>query len=126
MESSNTFNKKYFKKLPAGLIGLLILFGGALFLFVFIMHEVLQEKEEAVDNSIFNFLLANVISTHLTGFMKAVTYFASATFLKIAYATLVLFYLLLKNWKRAIEVAAIGLGGFLVNYLLKENSNIKG
>src|SRR5688500_592223 len=110
MQSSKAFNKKYFKKLPVGLIALLILFAGALFLFGFIIHEVLWEKEEAVDNSIFNFLSANVISKDLTGFMQGVTYFASATFLRIAYAAVVLLYLLVKNWKRALEIAAIGTG----------------
>ncbi len=119
MQSTKTFNKKYFKKLPLGLILLLILFAVALFSFTYIIHEVLQEKEEAVDNSIFNFLSANVTSNHLTGFMKGVTYFASATFLQIAYGAFVLLYLLLKNWKRAIEIAAIGIGGFIVNYFMK-------
>ena len=30
-----------------------------------------------------------------------------------------LIYLLFKNWKRALEIAAIGIGGFVVNYLMK-------
>lgn len=119
MKSSKTFNKKYFQKLPVGLIILLALFAGALFLFAFIMHEVLWEKEEAVDNAVFQFLSVNVINDRLTGFMKAVTYFASATFLQIAYAALVLLYLIRKNWKRAVEIAAIGIGGFVVNYFMK-------
>ncbi|WP_121355982.1 phosphatase PAP2 family protein [Flavisolibacter nicotianae] len=100
-------------------MGLLALFAGALFLFAFVAHEVLWEKEEAVDNSIFNFLSAHVISDGLTGFMKTVTYFASATFLQIAYGCLFILYLALKNIKRAFEIAAIGVGGFLVNYLMK-------
>ncbi len=119
MQSSKTFNKKYFKKLPIGLIVLLILFAAAIFFFVFIMHEVLWEKEDAADNRVFAFLSANVISDKLTGFMKGVTYFASATFLQIAYGVLVLLYVLLKNWKRALEIAAIGIGGFVVNYFMK-------
>lgn len=119
MQSTKTFNKKYFKKLPLRLIVMLVLFAGTLFLFVFIIHEVLWEKEEAVDNSIFSFLSANVISNRLTGFMKGVTYFASAMFLQIAYGALVIFYLLLKNWKRAVEIAVIGIGGFAVNYFMK-------
>ncbi|MEJ7822491.1 MAG: phosphatase PAP2 family protein, partial [Chitinophagaceae bacterium] len=119
MQSTKSFNKTYFKKLPLRLIVLLALFAGTLFLFVFIIHEVLWEKEEAVDNSIFSFLSANVISNRLTGFMKGVTYFASATFLQIAYGSLVILYLLLKNWKRAVEIAVIGIGGFVVNYFMK-------
>jgi undecaprenyl-diphosphatase len=119
MQSTKAFNKKYFKKLPLRLIVLLALFAGTLFLFVFIIHEVLWEKEEAVDNSIFSFLSANVISNRLTSFMKGVTYFASAMFLQIAYGALVLLYLVIKNWKRAVEIAVIGIGGFAVNYFMK-------
>lgn len=119
MQSTRTFNKKYFKKLPVGLIILLILFAAAIFFFVFIMHEVLWEKEDAADNRVFDFLSANIINDNLTGFMKGVTYFASATFLQIAYGALVLLYLLFKNWKRALEIAAIGIGGFVVNYFMK-------
>ena len=119
MQSTKTFNKKYFKKLPLGITVLLILFAAAIFFFVFIVHEVLWEKEEVADNLIFAFLSTNVISDNLTGFMKEVTYFASATFLQIAYGALMLIYLLFKNWKRALEIAAIGIGGFVVNYLMK-------
>ena len=119
MQSSNTFNKKYFKKLPVGVVLLLIFFAGALFLFSFIVHEVLWEKETEVDFYIFNFLSSRVISTPLTGFMKVITYFASATILQIGYAVLILLYLVWKNYKRAIEIAVIGIGGFLVNYLMK-------
>ena len=119
MQSTKTFNKKYFKKLPLGITVLLILFAAAIFFFVFIVHEVLWEKEEVADNLIFAFLSTNVISDNLTGFMKGVTYFASATFLQIAYGALMLIYLLFKNWKRALEIAAIGIGGFVVNYLMK-------
>ncbi len=118
MRSSKTFNKKYFKKLSPGIIVLLALFAGSLFLFAFIADEVLLEKEEA-DNYIFNFLSAHVINTFLTGVMEEITYFASATFLQIAYGVLMLLYLLLKNYKRAVEIAAIGVGGFLINYFMK-------
>ena len=119
MQSTKTFNKKYFNKLPLRLIVLLAHFAAAIFSFVYIMHEVLWEKEDAADNRVFAFLSANVISDKLTGFMKGVTYFASATFLQIAYGALVLLYVLLKNWKRALEIAAIGVGGFVVNYFMK-------
>src|SRR5689334_22054599 len=106
MQSTKPFIKSYFKKLPLSLIVLLALFAGALLLFAFVVHEVLWEKEEAVDNSIFNFLSVHVINDGLTRFMKAVTYFASATFLQIAYGCLFILYLVLGNIKRAFEIAA--------------------
>ena len=119
MHSTNTFNKQYFKKLSIGIIILLILFAAAIFFFVYIKHEVISEKEDGADMKFFAFLSANVISDNLTGFMKGVTYFASAMFLQMVYGALVLFYLLRKNWKRAVEIAAIGVGGFVVNYVMK-------
>ena len=119
METHNSLNKRYYKKFPLGFIILLLLFAAAILFFVIIMHEVLWEKEDAADNRVFAFLSANVISDNLTPIMKGITYFASATFLQIAYGALVLLFVLLKNWKRAIESAAIGLGGFIVNYIMK-------
>ena len=119
MKSSKSFIISYFKKLPIGLIVLLALFAGALFLFAYVAHQVLWEQEEEIDNAILNFLSAHVVSDRLTGFMKTVTYFASSTFLQIAYACLFILYLVQKDVKRAFEIAAIGVGGFLVNYFMK-------
>jgi undecaprenyl-diphosphatase len=118
-QSSKNFTTKYFKKLSIGFIVMLLLFAGAVLLFALILHEVIREKEEAVDNYIFNFLSANVINNRLTYFMKGITYFASATFLQIAYGAVMLVYLLRKHWKRALEIAVIGIGGFSINYLMK-------
>lgn len=119
MKSTRSFNEKYFKKLPLGLSIILLLFAAAIFSFVYIVHEVHWEKEDAADNRFFDFLSVNVISNDLTPFMKVVTHFASATFLQIAYGVLVLSYLIIKNWKRAVEIAVIGLGGFVINYFMK-------
>ena len=115
----STFAERYLKKLPLGLIVLLLLFTGVLLLFVYIAHEVFEEKEKAIDNYVFSFLSANVINQQLTGFMKTVTYFASSTFLQIAYGLLAFVYLLRKNFQRVIELAVVGLGGFFINYVMK-------
>ena len=119
MQSSKSFIKSYLKKLPIGFIVLLGLFAGAMLLFVMLVHEVFWEKEEDVDEYVFDFL-SSYISPGLTNFMKGVTYFASGRFLQISYAILFLFYLLInKNIKRAFEIAAIGIGGFVINYFMK-------
>lgn len=119
MQSSKSFVKSYSKKLPVSLLALIFLFAGSLFLFGFLVHEVLWEKEEAIDYYIFNFFSSHIIHSSLTGFMKGVTYFASATFLQAAYAAIFLMYLFKKDFKRALEIAAIGIGGFLINYFMK-------
>jgi undecaprenyl-diphosphatase len=119
MSSGSWFNKSYLKKLPFRLMGLLVAFVGALFLFVNIAHEVLWEKEVEMDENILTYLEANVVRKGLTGFMETVTYFASATFMQIGYGVLVLIFLLQKNIRRSVEIAAIGIGGFVINYCMK-------
>jgi membrane-associated phospholipid phosphatase len=119
MESSTSFLKSYLKKLPVGFIILLAVFAGSIFVFTAVAHEVIWEKEEDIDNHIFYFLSQHIVTSGLTGFMKGVTYFASAKFLQIAYAVLVVTYLIQKNIKRSIEIAATGIGGFIVNYVMK-------
>ena len=119
MISSKRFNIKYFKKLPGGLLLLLLLFTATIYLFVIIIHEVFWEEEVAMDNSIFSFLSANVINNQLTDVMKIITHMASSTFLQISYGILIFIYLIKKNWKRSIEIAAIAGGGFLLNYIMK-------
>jgi undecaprenyl-diphosphatase len=113
------FSTRYLKNLSIYFLVLLLLFVGAIVAFTYTMHEVLFEQEVAADNNILNFLGAHVVSPPLTGFMKAVTYFASATFMQIAFVSLVVIYLLRKKHRRALEIAIIGLGGFLVNYCMK-------
>ena len=119
MKSSKPFIERYFKNLPGPIFLLLLLFVGSVFLFGFITHEVLWQKEEDLDHSIFNFLSSRVITSQLTPVMKTITYFASGTFLKIAYGIVILSYLIQKNWKRALEIAVIGVGGYLINYFMK-------
>jgi undecaprenyl-diphosphatase len=109
----------YFKNLSAWIFLLLILFIAALFLFGIITHEVLGEKKETVDKQVFSFLSSHVITPQLTRIMKVVTNFASAILLPIAFGVIVIFYLIRKKWSRALEIAVVGIGGFLINYFMK-------
>jgi undecaprenyl-diphosphatase len=51
--------------------------------------------------------------------MREITWFASARFMQIAYIILILSYIIMRDWKRSIEIAVIGIGGFAVNYFMK-------
>ena len=108
-----SFLKRYFQQLPVGLLLVLSLFAGALFLFAYITHEVFAENEKNFDDAVFQFVSYNITNSKLTAFMKTVTYFASARFLQIAYGLILLLYVVRKNFKRAAEIFAIGFGGFL-------------
>ncbi len=119
MKSSKSFFKVYAKKLPLGIIVLLLLFAGAILGFTFLVHEVLVEEEIRIDLSVFQFLAVYIVSDRMTQFMKAVTYFASAKFLPIAYGTVIFLYLIRKDFKRVLEISVIGGGGFLINYFMK-------
>ena len=117
--SSKKFNKKYFKKIPLGFIVLLILFAAALYSFTWLAHEVVGEQEAWIDQRVFDLLAANVINPSLTTFMKDVTFFASAQFLPFAYGAVFIVLILEKLYRRTLEVFLIGLGGFLIIYLMK-------
>ena len=119
MKSSKPFIQRYFKKLSGWVLLLLGLILASIFLFGVLIHEVLWEKEEAVDLRIFTFLSSYVITPNLTVVMKTITYCASSIFLQMAYGIVVVSYLVQKNWKRSIEITVIGLGGFLINYFMK-------
>lgn len=119
MKSSTSFLKRYLRKLSGWVPILLLLLLSAVFLFGVITHEVLWEQEEAVDHGIFAFLAQHLVTPSLTRFMEGVTFFASASFLQKAYPAVVLLYLVQKDWKRALEISVIGLGGYVVNYFMK-------
>lgn len=118
MKSSQPFLKRYLEKLPAGILLLLLTFGGGIFLFTVVMHEVMIERDHEADHEAFSYLSA-FITPGRTRFMEAITWCASSTFMQIGYAVLVAGYLLAKNWKRAIEIGVIGIGGWLINYAMK-------
>ena len=119
MRSSKKFTKTYLSKLPISFIILILLFAGAVYLFASIVDEVIWEKEDELDHSIFQFLATYIRSDRLTNVMEGVSFFASATFLQISYTLLAVYYLIFKDYKRTIEIAFIGTGGFLINYLMK-------
>jgi len=107
------------KKLPLRLLVMLLLFLGAATLFLFIVNEVLMEKEVAVDNAVLQYLSTHVVSPRLTGFMQTVSFFASALFLQIAYGIIVLIFLFQRKYAFAILTAFTGVGGFIISYILK-------
>jgi membrane-associated phospholipid phosphatase len=118
MRSSKRFVQEYSKKLSGWIILVMVLFIAALLLFVYLAHKIIWEQEEYIDLQFFQFL-SPYINAPLTGLMEIITHGASSTFLQVAYSLLFIIYLLKQNWKRSIEIAVIGLGGFVINYFMK-------
>lgn len=112
---------RFFSKFPVKVLLLFIFFIVSLYLFGLIVHEVLFEKEEAVDRIVSKFITDHIVSDGLTKAMKIITFFGSTNFLLVAYSLLVLWFLIIKrNTRRSMDIAAIGITGFLITFLLKD------
>lgn len=118
MKESESFNQRYIKKLPLAFF-LLLAVMASLFFFGVLVHEVLWEKEDSFDLSIFNYLSSHVTTPRLTQIMERISFLASRNFLLVAYVVLIAFYLYKKEKKRAVEIALVGLIGFFINYFMK-------
>jgi membrane-associated phospholipid phosphatase len=113
--------KKYLRKFPLKLLLLIALFILSVFLFGFIVHEVLWEKEETFDAMVSNFMAAHIVTDRLTKTVKVITFFGSMDFLLIAYTVLALLYLIIKKNKTLVlDISTIGISGFLITFFLKE------
>jgi undecaprenyl-diphosphatase len=106
------------KFIVSRLLLLLLFFLGALALFGWVIHEVIGEQEVQFDERVIEWLKP-MITPARTSFLTFITFFGSRNFLLVAYAILILIYLLKKNTRRAFEMGFIGIGGFLLMFFLK-------
>ncbi len=108
------FFKNFYRDRSAKLLLSLFFFFAALFIFAVITDEIILEKEQEIDLSVFHFFEKYVISDRLTGFMYAITQFSSAPFVKVAYPFLVVLLILAKMYRKAIFIFTAGVGGLLL------------
>src|SRR6476469_567593 len=118
MQKKQSFFRRYISKLPWAFL-LLIAGLAALALFGILAHEVVGEKENGFDYTVFNYLRAHIVTTSLTPLMKAVTFLGSSTILLPAYVVLIILYLYKKQARIALDISLIGSLGILLNYLMK-------
>ncbi|MDQ6762045.1 MAG: phosphatase PAP2 family protein [Bacteroidota bacterium] len=95
-----------------------VLFLLTLFVFVTITDEIVLEHENGFDSSIANAILS-FESPLATKIFETITFFGSSSFLFPAYSILIVYYLFKRNWKLALDVAAIGITSTALLYLLK-------
>jgi len=115
------FLKKYLKDLPLGLILPLGAFLYAIYLFTDIAHDIIWKQEVKTDYAFFEFLSLYIVQPWLTAFMKVFTYAGSAPVLQVGYLTLIILYLVKKNYKRTIEITLIAITGTLINLVMKHS-----
>ena len=119
MKSEKT--KQSIRKWPLKLLVLLVLFLTVGYLCGLIVHELFGEQDDILDKKVSTFIAREIENARVTDIMKAITFFASAEFLLVAYILLVLwFWLIKKNYLLALDVAAIAIASFLFTTFLKE------
>jgi hypothetical protein len=106
MNKKNLYH--YLKQLPVKLILPFVSFLISVYLFGFIVHEVLWEKEINVDNRILDFL-SRYISSGLTRFMVVVSLLGAYYILILEYAGLIIWLLIKKKKSEALDTALVGI-----------------
>jgi len=120
-----SLNKKFqprplWQRFPAKLLLLIFMLIVAVYVFGYIVHEVMLEREAEFDARAAEFFRNRLVNPEWTPFMKTVTAFGSKEFLIAGYALLCVWYLVRMKQKRtALDVATIGISGFVVSDFLK-------
>jgi undecaprenyl-diphosphatase len=115
--SSSTTKKA--KWITTRFILAVILFLVILFAFVAITDEIVLEHENGFDQNISQ-AISLLVSPFATRLMEIVTFFGSSAFLFPAYVVVVLYFLLRKNLKLALDITMVGLGSAGILHLFKE------
>jgi undecaprenyl-diphosphatase len=114
----NLQRRLYPEKIPEDIIGIILLVFSSLSLY-FLVHFILPEKENFIDNGSFLFFRP-FISPVFTEIAKMVTFFGTGTFLVPSYL-LIIVYLTRNNYtKLALITATIAVSSLLLGWLLKD------
>jgi len=87
-------------------------------IFWLIIHEVITEKEEAIDQKIMNFI-SQYVNPKYTTIMADITFLGSRDFLITAYLFLISLFLIKKQKYTALKIALIGTIGFSMVEIFK-------
>ena len=117
-EDSGRSWKSLLPVLSVKLVLISLLFIAAVFTFALIAHEAVLEKEDVFDRRILEILSAYT-TTGLVNVMLTLTFFGSSNFLFPAYVVLVLYLLIVRKRRLAINISVIGLSSTAMLHLLK-------
>ncbi len=112
-------SEKLIKQISLKVLVITGLFLMALFIFAFLADEAVYEHEDSFDKSVISFL-----STHLTQgviqVMKDFTFFGSSIFLFPAYIIMIVYFIIKKKLRRAIDISIIVVSSTGMMFLLKQ------
>ncbi len=97
----------------------LVMFLITLFVFVAIADEIVLEHENAFDQSISSFI-QSFQTDSFTKIMTGVTFFGSSSFLFPAYIVLILYFLIRKKARLAVDITMVGLSSTGILFLFKD------
>jgi undecaprenyl-diphosphatase len=111
-------DKKLFNLIPISLLLAAVLFLIALFVFSFVAHEVVFEREDLFDSRVFGFFKKHLSPGEIS-VLHFITFFGSHWFLFPAYTILIIVYLARKHTQDAIDIGVIGLTSMVLLFSLK-------
>src|SRR5689334_2593083 len=110
---------KYLRTVPIKLIVLTAMLIAALLIFGFMVHEALSENETEFDMMVFQYFQEHIINSRLTPVMEAISFLASTYFQLAVYTLMVSAHLIKRKAREALDIAVIGITGYLIMDLLK-------
>jgi undecaprenyl-diphosphatase len=95
-----------------------VLFLISVFAFAFLAKGVVEGQEQKVDNGIFMFF--NQFSTpRVINTMRIISFFGSVQFLIPAYLVMILYFIIRKKYRHAVDIAIIGITSSALMFALK-------
>ena len=110
--------RSFIKKLPLKFLLIAASFLASLFLFGFITHEVIIDKEDLFDTTVVRFFSPYTTESFVS-VMMFFTFFGSGTFLIPAYSIIVYFLLIQKHKILAIHIAIVAVTGTALSFTAK-------
>ena len=100
------------------LIVVSLLFLAALYIFGYLADEVVLEKEDLFDTTVFHFL-ARFATPGIIEAARHITFFGSSTFFLPAYTLLVLYFVWRRKRSYALDIALVGISSTILLHTIK-------
>jgi len=109
----DTKDQQTIKTLPLRVIVAAVIFFISLFVFAWLVHEIVSENEASFDGRAFRFFKAHS-SPGMIQFFKNLTFFGSPYFLMPAYILIIIWLAIIKRKNDAIDIAIIAITGTIL------------
>ena len=112
-------SKWLLQRISLELLVLAALFLGSLFIFAYIAHEAVFEREDVFDTRVHTYLLAHT-TPELIEVAKGFSFIGSSLFLLPTYILLIGILIIFQRKRYALDISIVALSSFLMMQLLKQ------